>query len=377
MKILLTGGGSGGHITPLIAVVQSIKKTVIQNNLGQVEFVFIGPTARNEFFEELMAREGIKVINISAGKFRRYFSWTNLADWLFKIPYSFLQALWFVFWNMPDIVFSKGGYGSVPVVYASRFYFLPVVLHESDAVMGLANKLAMHKVQLITLGFKGIQTPVNPKKSLFAGNPIRSDLASGSKEIGKEIFKVSGKKPVLLIITGSQGAEFINDTILNNLEIFVKQYDIIHVTGPSKYEQIPVELEARFGKSDFAGYHPYPFLMEEMKHAYAVADVVISRCGANSIAEIAANGKPSILIPLKTSAQNHQQVNAYLYGRSGAAIIIEEDNLLPHLLLRDLNEITTNTSLRKAMIKAALAFNPPDSSDIIARQILLKAGIDF
>lgn len=369
MRILFTGGGSGGHIIPLIAVVQEIKKHAHEQGMFNIEFVFIGPTIKNTLWEGLLKKEGIKVINITAGKIRRYFSFQNIVDIAFKIPASFVQALWYVFWNMPNVVFSKGGYGSVPVVLISRFYRIPVVIHESDAVVGLGNKSVLRYVQCITCGFEETLEQLPKGKSFYVGNPIRQTLLDGSKEMGRQVFSLRHSKPVLLIIGGSQGSEFLNDTILNNLEDLMEEFEIIHITGQKNFEGLSKELEARFGRLDFIGYHPYPFLTDDLKEAYAVTDVVIARASASVIAELSATGKPSILIPLPGSAQDHQKANAYLYGRAGAAVVIEEDNVQFNVLLRDLLEILNNKALHSSMVLAAKNFNPINASEIIAQKI--------
>ena len=369
VKILLTGGGTGGHIFPLIAIAEELKRQAPTQGIG-LEIIFMGPPVKNKFWLGMLESAGIKIISVISGKLRRYSSFSNFSDLFFKVPLGTVQALWKVFWNMPDVIFSKGGYGSFPIVLAGSFYGVPIIIHESDSVAGLANKKLAHYAKIVAIGFKEVAGSFSKKKILITGNPIRTELATGSPEVARQFFRLNGKKPVILVNGGSQGAESINDLMLNNLELFLRQFEIIHITGNKKFEVLGEELKARFGHIDTGGYHPYPFLVNQLKDAYAVCDVIISRAGGSSIFEIAAVGKPSILIPLPNSAQDHQRINAYTYAQTGAAIIMEEPNLTPHLLIDRLKEILTDKELNKSMIMAAKKFATPQATKTLAEKIL-------
>ncbi|RJQ14013.1 UDP-N-acetylglucosamine--N-acetylmuramyl-(pentapeptide) pyrophosphoryl-undecaprenol N-acetylglucosamine transferase [Candidatus Parcubacteria bacterium] len=369
-KIMLTGGGTGGHIFPLLAVVQELKRVAKTKGIVNLEFVFAGPKINDKLWLGILQKAGVKVVSVNAGKLRRYSSWQNFVDLAIKTPLGILEALWKVFWNMPDIVFSKGGYGSVPIIIAASIYRVPIIIHESDSVAGLANKKAAKYAKLIALGFPGAENDFPNRETVTTGVPVRTDIAAGSKEIAHQFFRIKGGKPIILIIGGSQGAEAINDFILNNLEELLRYFEIIHLTGGKKFETLGAELKARFGHIDTGGYHPYPFLVEELKEAYAICDIVVARSSATVISEIAAVAKPSILIPLPGAAQDHQRINAYNYAKTGAAIVMEQPNLATHLFIDALRESLENKKLNESMIQAAKKFSKIDAAEKIAEIIL-------
>ncbi|OGT95627.1 MAG: undecaprenyldiphospho-muramoylpentapeptide beta-N-acetylglucosaminyltransferase [Gammaproteobacteria bacterium RIFOXYB2_FULL_38_6] len=373
MRIALTGGGSGGHLFPILAVVREIKKIVQQNiykiPIGEgagVEFMFIGPETIGE---ELLIQENAQHRIIMAGKLRRYASLQNIFD-IFKIPVGIIQALWHLFFFMPNVIFSKGGYGSVPVVIAAWIFRIPVVIHESDIIPGLANKICSALAQKIAISFpESAQFFSSKKKNKLAltGNPVRLELLNGTLEEAKKIFGLSGLKLVLLVLGGSQGAKIINDVISSSLPLLISRCEIIHQCGSNNYEEIKKDMEGRQPQ----GYFLFPFLDEnQMKQAYAAANLVISRAGAGTIAEIATLGKPSILIPLPNSAADHQLKNAMSYAESGSAMIIDQMNLTPHLFQDLIFNLLDNTDLLKKMSDHAKKFNPPDAARLIAQEIL-------
>lgn len=369
MKIVLTGGGTGGHLFPIIAVARELKKLIQQNpklipasESPVIEFLFIGPPSVGE---EALAQEGITHKTILAGKLRRYPSLQNIID-IFKMPLSFIQSLWHLFVFMPNAVFSKGGYGSAPVVLAARVYRLPVIIHESDAIPGLANKLCAKFSQRIAISYQTAAQYFPAKKTALTGNPIRPGIFNGSKEQAKQIFGLSSVKPVILILGGSQGAQTINDVIFASLPVLLARCEIIHQCGPANFETIKQLLNNNLP----AGYHLYPFLNEQqMSQAYAAADIVISRAGAGSIAEISALGKPSILIPLPNSAADHQNKNAMEFARYGATLVLEQMNLTPHMLQNRLFALLDNPDLLKKMSANAKNFNPAEATTRIAQEI--------
>jgi len=373
MRIALTGGGSGGHLFPALAVAQEIKKIIKQNiykiPLGEgtgVEFMFIGPETVGE---ELLIQANIQRRVIMAGKLRRYVSLQNIFD-IFKIPVGIVQALWHLFFFMPNAVFSKGGYGSVPVVIAAWVFGIPVIIHESDAIPGLANKFCSALAQKIAISFpESTQFFSSKKKNKIAltGNPVREDLLNGNLEEAKKTFGLSGLKSVLLVLGGSQGAKMINDVISNSLPLLISRCEIIHQCGNNNYEEIKKDM----GNKQPPGYFLFPFLdVNQMKHAYAAANLVISRAGAGTIAEIATLGKPSILIPLPNSAADHQLKNAMSYAESGSAMIIDQMNLTPHLFQDRIFSLLDNADLIKKMGDNAKKFNSPDAARLIAQEVL-------
>lgn len=363
MRILFTGGGTAGHIFPIIAVAKELKKSY--PNI-RFDFFYIGP--KDRFIDELLAQEGIAVKKILAGKIRRYFSFQNIIDVLFKIPISIIQAFYFVFTISPDLIFSKGGYGALPAVFSGWLLMTPVFLHESDAAPGLANKISNNFCIQVFTAFSKEKTEFFPNKKMFSvGNPIREGILNGSKERAFNYFKLTGEKPVVLIFGGSQGARRINEQILLGLNDFLSKFEIIHQTGRLNFKQVRAESEVVVKQNLKKYYHPAPFLNEnEMADAYKAADLVISRAGAGSIFELAALGKPSILVPLPDSAQDHQVKNAYVYSRAGASIVLEEPNFTPHFALERMEHILSSPKEMELMSKKAKEFARPQAAKIIA-----------
>jgi UDP-N-acetylglucosamine--N-acetylmuramyl-(pentapeptide) pyrophosphoryl-undecaprenol N-acetylglucosamine transferase len=370
MKILFTGGGTAGHIFPIIAVLREIKKKCQSEN---IRFFYIGP--KDEFSETLLSQEGVEVKIILAGKFRRYFGaasfFQNVID-VFKIPIGFFQSLFYLFTISPDLIFSKGGYGSLPVVLSGWLLLVPVFLHESDLAPGLANRLLSRFSLEIFVSFpieKMAYFP--PKKMISVGNPVRIELLEGTEEKAKELLKLTGEKPVLLILGGSQGSQKINDTILAILPELLQNFELIHQAGEKNLKQIEAESKIVIEKNLQAYYHLFPFLKEEeLKAAFAVANLVISRAGSGSIFEISAAGKASVLIPLPESAQDHQLKNANTYAQSGACLVIEEANLTPHFFFERIKHLFSQPEELKEMKEGARAFSRPQSAKIIAEYII-------
>lgn len=356
MKILFTGGGTGGHITPIVA----IKETLEKYNKG-LEFFYLGP---NGFAKGALEKKNIKCKFILAGKLRRYFSPLTFID-LLKFPIGLVQSLWYIFWFMPDIIFSKGGYGSITTVFASWLYRIPVVIHESDSIPGLANKILARFAKRIIVSFEEAKKYFPPPKTILLGIPVREELLQGSKEEGKKLFGIKSIKPVVLIMGGSQGAQKINEITLNVLPRFLEKCEVIHICGKKNFKKLEIE------NKNNQYYHLYPFLeTEKLKHAYAASDIIISRTGATSIFEIAAVGKPSILIPIVNSASGHQAKNAQALARIGGAIILEEENLTMNMFLDAVFNLMDNPEKAKKIGEMAKSFYKPDTNRKIAEEIL-------
>jgi len=278
---------------------------------------------------------------------------------------------------MPDVIFSKGGYGSVPVVLVAWLYRIPVLIHDSDVIPGLANRFAAKFAKRVAVSFAETAKYFPPKKVAFLGIPIRLELVEkclsnteSDREQAKKIFEIVSQKPVIFIIGGSQGGKKINEMILGALDILLKKYEIIHQCGKESFKH----LSKIVGSNLPQGYHLLPFLNEtEMAAAFLLADLVISRAGATSIFEIAACHKPSILIPIPNSASGHQRENAFAYARSGGAIVIEQQNLSPHLFLKQISDIIENPEISQKLMEGAKNFAKLDASEKIA-QVLIEMG---
>jgi len=365
MRILFTGGGTGGHIFPIVAIVREIRRLYPKKDL---EFYYLGP--KDDFSSIALSQEDFIIKTIISGKIRRYFAWQNFIDILFKIPLGVIQSFFWLLFNRPDLVFSKGGSGSISVTYSARFLFIPVFMHESDIVPGLSNQMTSKWAKKIFISFDKTEY-FDPEKTTLTGNPIRKEILEGDEEKAAEIFNLTLSKPIFLIIGGSQGAETINDFVLRILNYLLKDYEIIHVAGTQNVKEVSAEAQVVEDKDLDRYYHPVGFLDEEkIKHAYKVADLIISRSGSGSIFEIAAVGKPSILIPLPSAAGDHQSKNAYAYAETGAAEVIEQQNLTPNFFMEKLQLLFLHPEKIEEMKQAALAFAKPLAARAIAREIL-------
>lgn len=365
MKILFTGGGTSGHLFPLVAIAREIRRIYPKNNL---EFYYAGP--KDEFGIILLQQEDFIIKTIFAGKIRRYFSLENFVDILFKIPLGLLQSFFLVLFLKPDLVFSKGGTGSVPVVFCAKIFKIPIFVHESDVVPGKSNQISAKWANKIFVSFPKTEY-FDPQKVILAGNPIRKELLEGDKKIAKDLFGLAFEKPIILIYGASQGAVAINDFVLRVLNDLLKSYELIHVTGRLNYDGVFAESEVVIDKNLEKYYHPAAFLDEEkLKHAYKAADFIVSRAGASAIFEISALGKPSILIPLPGAAGDHQAKNAYAYSAAGAALVIEQDNLTPNFFMEKLQNIFSHSENLEKMKEEALRFSKPFAAKAIAREIL-------
>ena len=366
MKVIFTGGGTAGHIFPIIAIVREIKKAYPYSGF---EFFYLGPEDR--LGKKLLLKEGVKVKMVMAGKIRRYLSLLNIID-IFKIPIGIIQAFYHIFIISPDIVFSKGGYGSIPTCISARILMVPIFLHESDISPGLANRIVGKFALEIFTGFSINETEYFPAKKMFSvGNPIRKGVLKGSKAEAKKLFKLTGGKPVILVSGGSQGAQKINSVLLAILAQILEHFEIIHQTGRNNFNQVQREAKLVVPDKLKKYYHPLAFLNEkELGNAYFSADLIISRAGAGSIFEIAANAKPSILVPLASAAQNHQVRNAYAYAERGAALVIEEGNFKPHFIFERIKYLLSQPKKLKEMSEKAAQFARPNAARVLAEYLV-------
>ena len=369
MKILFTGGGTAGHIIPIIAINREIRRIYPAKN---IQLLYIGP--KDEFSSILLSQEEIGIKHIFAGKIRRYSDIKNICqnsiDILFKIPIGIIQAFFYIFFLNPDLIFSKGGFGSIPAIIAGWLLQVPIFLHESDVTPGLSNKFLSRLALIVFVSFPRTEY-FSSKKMILIGNPIRKEILEGSNEEAKKLFKLKGEKPLILILGGSQGAQRINDKILENLPNLLENFEIIHQCGDKNFREIKNEIEAIISKDLKLNYHLFPFLKEgEIRRAYYAADLILSRAGSGSIFEIAACAKPSILIPLAKSAQNHQVKNAYSYAASGACLVLEEANFTSGFFFEKLKYLFSHYEELKKMSQRAKEFSRPKAAKIIAEYIV-------
>ncbi len=368
MKILFTGGGSGGHVFPIIAVVREIQRMMPQ----ETKLYYLGP--KDDWVHIYLSEEKIEINEISSGKIRRYFTpraiALNILD-LFRVVIGFFQSLFIIFRINPDLVFSKGGYGALPTVFAARILGIPIFMHESDISPGLVNRITSKLALEIFVAFEKTEY-FKPEKMIPVGNPIRREVFSGgSEQGGKELIGLIGGKPIVFIIGGSQGAQRINDLVFLILPDMLKEFEIIHQCGTKNFQSAANESRV-VAKGDFAKYyHIFPFLREnELREAYFNADIIVSRAGSSAIFTIAALGKPSILIPLPESAQDHQVKNAYVFAEKGAGLSLEQENLTPQFFLEKLRLLSPGTEEAERMKTLAKEFAKPMAAKVIARYLL-------
>ena len=363
MKILFTGGGSGGHFYPIIAVAEAINDLVRERKLLEPEMIYAAP---EPYDREMLIANGVKFVPTSAGKIRNYFSVLNFFDY-FKTAWGVLRSVLRIFFLYPDVVFGKGGYASFPTLLAAKLFKIPVVIHESDSVPGKVNKWAGTFAKKIAVSFPEAAGYFPKDKVAYTGNPIRKSILVPARDGAFEFFKLSKELPVIYITGGSQGAQALNESLLAALPQLLEKYQIIHQTGDDNLADISNRAKVVMGDNlNLARYHPVGYVNDlAARMAAGAASLVISRAGS-TIFEIASWGLPSILIPLPTAAGDHQTKNAYTYARAGACVVIEQNNLTPGLLVSEVERILSHEPIKHAMSNAARAFARADAASLIA-----------
>lgn len=323
-RIVLTGGGTAGHVTPNIALLPRLKE------LGY-DIHYIGSYEGME--KKLIEDCGIPYYGISSGKLRRYFDIKNFSD-PFKVLKGYGQARKLLKKLKPDVVFSKGGFVSVPVVFAAKHCHIPAIIHESDITPGLANKLAIPNAYKVCCNFPETLKYLPADKAILTGSPIRSELLSGNRQHALDYCHLTDDKPVILVVGGSSGSLFINEIVRGILPELLKTYQVIHLCGKGNLDK---------SMHGTAGYAQFEYANQELSDMFALADIVISRAGANSICELLALHKPNILIPLSANASRGDQIlNAKSFEQQGFSMVIEEENLSNVVLLDAVQKLYEN-----------------------------------
>ena len=371
MTIAFTGGGTGGHFYPIIAITEAINDIVRERRLVAPKLYFLAPEPLDQ---KALFENGITYIKIPAGKIRRYASLQNLTG-VFKTCIGVGSALMALFRLYPDVVVSKGGYGSMPTVIAARLLRIPVVIHESDAKPGRANLFAAKFATNIAISFESaaVHFPANVQKKIArTGIPIRKALTRVESEGARQYLGLETSVPTVLILGGSQGSMKINESVLSSLPGLVSFANVIHQTGQAHFKNVEAIARVVLAKDPHASrYHPFNYLSEiSLQRAAGIADVIVSRAGSGAIAEIGLWKKPAILIPIPESVSHDQRSNAYAYARTGAAIVLEEENLTPHILASEIRRITNDPELGKRMAAGAAGFTDPDAARILANAVL-------
>ncbi len=371
MKIVFTGGGTGGHFYPIIAIAEAVREMCNERRLLAPQMYFMAP---KPFDAEALFENQIQFIPCTAGKMRRYKSVRNITD-LFLTVAGIGSALFSLFRIYPDVVVSKGGYTSVPVTIAANILRIPVIIHESDAHPGRANLLAAHHAFRIAVAFEAARTYF-PKKSqdriARIGIPIRKEVAFIDGEGAVQELGLERTIPTILILGGSSGSAHINETVLSALPDLVSFANVIHQTGKDLFKEVEGTSKVVLENSEHKNrYHVFPYLSAlSMRRAAGAATIVISRAGSTAISEISLWKKPAILIPIPESVSHDQRTNAYAYAHTGAAVVLEEANMTPHVLASEARRIALDPVVGAAMAQKGANFANPEAARMIAEEIL-------
>ncbi len=351
-KIIFTGGGSAGHVTPNLAIMPYVE-------ICGYEIIYIG--SKEGIEKDIINEKKYKYYGISSGKLRRYFDVKNFTD-PFKVLVGLKEAYNIIKAEKPAAIFSKGGFVSVPVVIAGAMNKVPVITHESDLTPGLANKISTPFCSCVCVTFPETLEHIKKNKGVLTGTPIREELLRGDKITGKLICGFKDNKPVILVVGGSLGSSFINTKLREMLPKLINEFNIIHICGKENADEKLRYIE---------GYRQFQYVDKELSHLLALADMVISRAGANSIYELLALKKPNLLIPLsKLSSRGDQILNAKSFERQGYSMVIEEEQLTGERLLEAIYELYKN---RSSYVKAMEKNSIKNSAEIIAQLILKEA----
>ena len=377
MKIVFTGGGTGGHFYPLMAVADEINHKSKTEKLLRPELIYIGPFVLDQ---EALIQRHISFAQASAGKKRKYFSIQNFFDY-FKTAWGIIQATWQLYKIFPDVVFSKGGYAAFPTTVAARFLGIPLVIHESDAHPGKANVIASKWAKLIAISYpeviKYFPEKIDRDKFILTGNPVRPELFKPVREGAHEFLELDPSIPTILVLGGSSGAKAVNDVLLDALPSLVEKYQIIHQTGSNLLDETQAIAKVKLKNSKHADrYKAFGYLSTfALRMAFGISSLVVSRAGSGAIFEIAAVSLPSILIPIPEDVSHDQTDNAFAYAKTGAAVVIKQKNLTATILENEIDRIMNNPKLWQEMSGAAKNFAKPDAAKKIA-EILMKIALE-
>ncbi|MEA1929435.1 MAG: undecaprenyldiphospho-muramoylpentapeptide beta-N-acetylglucosaminyltransferase [Patescibacteria group bacterium] len=371
MKIVFTGGGTGGHFYPIIAVAEELRLIIRERRLLDARFYYLADKPYNS---RLLFENEITFKKVEAGKRRRYRSVLNFFD-IFKTGWGIVKAIWRLYWIYPDLVFSKGGYVAFPTLAAARFLRIPVMIHESDSRPGRVNAWSGKFARRIAVSFPEAAVNFPAEKTAVIGNPIRRELLQSIKQGAHEFLHLKKGLPTLFVLGGSQGATTINAVLVDILPKLVEHFQIIHQTGEKNLADVKARVSLLLQDNPNAKrYQVFAHLNSDaMKMAAGVATLIITRAGAGAIFETANWGVPSIIIPIPEEVSHDQRLNAFTYARSGAAVVIEQNNLTSSVLLAEINRLIASKELTEKMRASAKSFAKPDAGRLIAEEILKLA----
>ncbi len=376
MKIVFTGGGTGGHFYPLMAVADQINHLVKTEKIIEPELIYIGPFVLDE---EALLQRNIRFVKASAGKNRKYFSIRNFFDY-FVTAWGIVQATWKLYRLFPDVVLSKGGYAAFPTTVAAKLLGIPLIIHESDAHPGKANLIASKWAKVICISYEEVikffPESLDRKKFILVGNPVRPSIFKPVREGAHEFLDLDPSLPAILVLGGSSGAKALNNILLDALPNLIKKYQIIHQTGKENIKEVVSVANMKLKNSPYKKrYKAMDYLSTlALRMSFGISSLVVSRAGSGVIFEIAAVGLPSIVVPIPEDISHDQTYNAFAYASSGAAVVLKQRNLTATILENEIDRIMNDPVLWHNMSKAAREFARPDAARKIA-DILLKLSL--
>ena len=371
MRIVLVGGGTGGHFYPLIAVAEAIEDICNERKLIEPELFYIGPPA---FDAEALLEHDIAYVPSTAGKVRRYRSMLNVLS-VFTNAIGIIRSTVQLFRIYPDVVFSTGGYAAFPTLFAARLLRIPVVIYDADASPGRVSLWSAKFARWIAIAHPTAASKFPEKvhdRIAVVGHPIRKEILEPAKEGGHTFLKLDASVPTVFIVGGSQGAQTINETVLDALPSLVPQFNVVHQAGTVNLADVSNVASVVLKDSPYAERYKVFGLLNTfaLRMAAGIATVIVARAGSGTIFEIASWGLPAILVPIPEDVSHDQTENAFSYARSEAAVVIEQHNLSPHLLVAEVGRIAGDAALRAKMAAAARAFARPDAAQKIALTLL-------
>ena len=368
MKIVFTGGGTGGHFYPIIAVAQKVNQIIDREHIIGAKLYYISDSP---YDKEMLIENELLYEEISSGKMRTYFSFKNFTD-IFKTIFGTINAIYKLFSIYPDVVFGKGGYASFPTLFAARILGIPILIHESDSAPGRVNRWAGRFAKKVAVSFPEAAQYFPQKTVAWTGQPIISEIEHiAARKEALEYFKFESEVPVILILGGSQGAELINNTVLDALPRLLENYQVIHQTGVKNFKNVSSQSEVVLGENKHKlRYLPIAYLNPlAMKMAAGASTLIVSRAGS-TIFQIASWSVPSILIPFANSNADHSRKNAFSYARAGACSVIEEANMTANILSSEIERIFNDKPGYKLMEQNAKTFSKPGAAEKIARELV-------
>lgn len=371
MRILFTGGGSGGHFYPIISIAEELSRLVKENKILELEMYFMSSTP---YDEGVLYEHNIIYKKNSAGKLRRssnpFMNVVNFFD-LFRTLWGTIVSIFEIYRLYPDVVFGKGAYASFPALLAARILRIPVVIHESDSVPGRVNLWAGKFAKRVAVSYSEAAQHFPQGVVAYTGQPVRKDIATPMSEGAREFLQIEEDVPVVAILGGSQGSQRINTVVFEALKLLVDKYAVIHQVGHRNIaEAKSISAAVLHDSMHKDRYKPFDYLNSlALRMVGGVASVVVSRAGS-TIFEVASWGTPSIIVPIDEKVSRDQRTNAFAYARAGGCVVIEEKNLRPNILVSEIDRLVSNQEVRTKMQESAKAFYKPDAAKLIAEEIL-------